>query len=63
MQLTWNIHIWTVKVFSWWQIPSFLSIGTNRLLARPRLMPPGEKDEEELVDNVVIRNVEVMLDG
>jgi len=39
-----------------------LTIWTDRLFARPRFMPPGEKNEEQLVDNISVANVEIMLE-
>jgi hypothetical protein len=43
---TWNVHIGTIDVVSRGEIPALLSILPNGLLARPRLVPPGEKDEK-----------------
>lgn len=40
-----------------------LSIVTACRLSAPGAMPPWEQDDEELVDNIGVRNVEVMLEG
>ena len=59
--LTWDVHVGTVDVFSRRQIPSLLPISTDCLLTRPGLVPPGKQDEEDLVDDVGVRHVEVVL--
>jgi hypothetical protein len=60
---TWDVHIGTIDVVSRRQVPAILSVLSNSLLSRPRLVPPGEKDEEELVDNVRVGDVEVVFQG
>jgi hypothetical protein len=39
-----------------------LAIRAGDLLSRPRLMSPGEEDNEELVDDVEVGDVEVVLE-
>lgn len=63
ISLTWDVHVGAVDVFARREIPSFLSIHTNRLLARPGLVPPWKEHQEELIDHVRVGYVEVRLEG
>ncbi|CAF3662748.1 unnamed protein product [Fusarium graminearum] len=60
---TWDVHVGTVDVVSWRQIPAILSVLSNGLLSRPRLVSPREKDEEELVYDIRVGDVEVVFQG
>jgi hypothetical protein len=60
-RLTWDVHVGTVNVVPRWEVPPFLPIGAHSLLARPRLVTPREKDEEQLVYNVGVGDIEVVL--
>jgi hypothetical protein len=59
---TWDVHVGAVDVVSRGEVPALLPILPDGLLARPRLVPPGEDDEEELVDDVRVGDVEVVLE-
>lgn len=63
MSPTWNVHIGAVDIFPRGQIPTLLAIRSNSLLSRPGLVSPREQHEEQLVDDVGIRDVEVMLES
>lgn len=54
-----NIHVWTVDVVSRRQIP-LLSTRAHSWLARPGLVPPGEKNQVDFVDDIRVCNVEVV---
>ena len=56
-----NVHIRAVDVIARREIPTLLPVGSDRLLARPGLMPPREQDEEELVQYVAVADIEVVL--
>lgn len=62
-QHTWDIHIGAVDVFSGREVPSILAILSDSLLARPRLVSPREKDEEQFVDDVRVGDVEVVFES
>lgn len=57
-----DVHVRAVDVVARREVPPFLAVGAHGLLARPRLVPPGEEDEEELVDDVRVCHVKVVLE-
>lgn len=59
-QRTRDVHVRAVDVVPGRQIPSLLAVGADGLLAGPWLVPPGEEDEEQLVDDVRVGHVEVV---
>lgn len=61
-QPTWYVHIRAVDVISWRQIAQLLAVGPDSLLTGPRLVSPGEENQEELVDDIEVGDVEVVLE-
>ena len=57
-----DVHVGAVDVVARRQVEALLAAGADGLLAGPRLVPPREQDEEELVDDVGICDVEVVLE-
>ena len=61
----WNVHVGTVDILTGRQEhrTRLTAVGHGLLLARPGTMAPGEEDYKELVDDIFVRDVEVVLHG
>lgn len=61
----WDVHVGAVDVLARRQEHGARlgAVGHGLLLARPGTMAPGEENYKELVDDIFVRDIEVVLHG